>query len=43
MVFRTVRKTLAVIGAASLVGVLALANPAQATSNNNSVRSSPRR
>ena len=38
MVFRTVRKTLAVIGAASLVGALALANPAQATSNNNSVR-----
>jgi Zn-dependent M28 family amino/carboxypeptidase len=38
VVFRTVRKTLAVIGAASLVGALALANPAQATSNNNSVR-----
>ncbi|MDG4823761.1 M28 family peptidase [Asanoa sp. WMMD1127] len=38
MVFRTVRKTLAVIGAASLVGALALTNPAQAASNNNSVR-----
>ncbi|MEV4532374.1 M28 family peptidase [Asanoa sp. NPDC049518] len=38
MVFRTVRKTLAAIGAASLVGALALANPAQATGNNNSVR-----
>ncbi|GIF77343.1 M28 family peptidase [Asanoa siamensis] len=38
MVSRTVRKTLAAIGAASLVGALALANPAQATSNNNSVR-----
>ena len=39
MVSRTVRKTLAVIGAASLVGALALANPAQASnSNNNSVR-----
>ncbi|SNT33044.1 PA domain-containing protein [Asanoa hainanensis] len=38
MVFRTVRKTLAVIGAASLVGALALANPAQATGNNHSVR-----
>jgi Zn-dependent M28 family amino/carboxypeptidase len=38
VVSRTVRKTLAVIGAASLAGALALANPAQATPNNNSVR-----
>jgi Zn-dependent M28 family amino/carboxypeptidase len=38
VVSRTVRKTLATIGVASLVGALALANPAQADSNNNSVR-----
>jgi Zn-dependent M28 family amino/carboxypeptidase len=38
VVSRTVRKTLAAIGAASLVGALALANPAQAAPTDNAVR-----